>query len=100
MVYLTEDDRAEHRGAGDVLMERVRQEELAGATMWRGVEGFGRSGEFRADRLPDSSAGLPLVFEMIDSAENADRIVELVRSIAPGSLVTREPVALERPDVE
>jgi PII-like signaling protein len=67
---------------------------MAGATVWRGVEGFGRSGHLRTVRFPDVSRGLPLAVEIVDLTERVDAFVPIVADLAPGSLVTREEVSL------
>ena len=97
MVFLSEEDRVEHRRLQDLLLARARELGLAGATIWRGIDGFGRSRRVRSARFPDADAGLPIVVEVIDSAEATERFLEVVRELAPGSFVTREPVWLARP---
>jgi PII-like signaling protein len=94
MVFLSEDDRAGHHGVADRLLSSAKEAGIAGATVWRGVEGFGVRGRLRAARLPDIGRGLPIVVEIIDAEHKVDDFVEVVRSIAPGSLVTTEPVTI------
>lgn len=96
MVFLSEDDRAGHRGVHEQLLERARHDGMAGATVWRGVEGFGTSGRLRTTRFPDMAAGLPLAFELIDTPERVDAFMAVVKDLAPGALVTREPVRMSR----
>jgi PII-like signaling protein len=98
MVFLTEDDAYGHRIAAEELLDRARVSGLAGATVWRALEGFGRGGHLRAARLPDLARGLPLVFEVIDDEEAVSRFVEeAVSEVAPGTLVTLEPVQVSSP---
>lgn len=96
VVFLSEDDRAGHRGLHEVLVQRAREEGMAGASVWRGIEGFGGSGRIRTSRFPDAAAGLPLAVELVDTPERIDAFLAVVHELAPGSLVTREPVALTR----
>jgi uncharacterized protein len=98
MVFLSEDDRVGHRGLHEALLERAREDGMAGATVWRGVEGFGSSGRLRTGRFPDASTGLPLVVELIDTPERIESFVSVVKRLAPGSLVTRESVQMSRHD--
>lgn len=92
MVFLTEDDRIGHRPAVDVLLERAREDGLAGATVWRGAEGFGRAGRVRSMRFVDSGRGAPMAVELIDSADRMDEFVDTLAHLVPWSLVTREQV--------
>ena len=96
VVFLTEDDRAGHRGLHQVILERARDEGIAGATLWRGIEGFGSSGNIRTNRFPDSTTGLPLVLEFIDSPARIESFLPALAELAPRSLVTREPVQMSR----
>lgn len=97
VVFLTEDDRVGHRGLHEVLVQRARQEGMAGASVWRGIEGFGASGLIRTARFPDAAAGLPLAVELVDTPERIGAFLTIVHELAPGSLVTRERVTLARP---
>lgn len=92
MVFLTEDDRIGRRPAVDVLLERAREEGLAGATVWRGAEGFGRGGRVRSVRFVDTGQGAPLAVELIDTAERIEEFVGTLAHLAPWALVTREPI--------
>jgi PII-like signaling protein len=92
MVFLTEDDRLGHQAVADVLVERAQDSGMAGATVWRGAEGFGRSRHLRTIRFPDVARGLPLVFEVVDRPEKVDAFVAVVGEVAPDALVTTEPV--------
>ena len=92
------------RGVGElltglqaVLLERAREAGLAGATVWRAIEGFSAGGHLRADRLPDLARGLPLVVEIIDGDAAVSAFLPTVRALAPGALLTSEAVHLERP---
>jgi len=92
MVFLSEDDRTGHRGLHEALLERAREDGMAGATVWRGVEGFGSSGRLRTARFPDALTGLPLAVEVIDTPERIEAFVSVVKQLAPGSFVTCESV--------
>ena len=96
MVFLTEDDRAEGRGLHEALLDHAREDGMAGATLWRAVEGFGTSGRLRTTRFPDAALGLPLAFEVIDLPERIESFLAAVKRLAPGSLVTREQVSMTR----
>lgn len=97
MVFLSEDDRYGHHSAGEELLERARRAGLAGATVWRGVEGFGASGHLRTTRFPDVADGLPLAVEVVDVDEHVDAFLRDVHDVVPGALVTRERVEMRAP---
>ncbi|MHB1487229.1 MAG: DUF190 domain-containing protein [Acidimicrobiales bacterium] len=96
MVFITEDDRVGHGSLDKALVQRAREEGLAGATVWRGVEGFGASGHLRSTRFPDLARGLPLVVELIDLPDRIDAFLPVVRELAGESFVTKENVRMVR----
>ena len=96
MIFLSEDDRVAHHGLHEALLNRAREDGLAGATAWRGIEGFGASGRFRTARFPDAATGLPLALELIDAPERIEAFLPVVRELAPGCFVTREQVQMTR----
>jgi PII-like signaling protein len=93
-VFLSEDDRIGHHDLHKVVLDRAREAGLAGGTVWRGIEGFGRSGIVRTARFPDATLGLPLMIELIDSPEKIDAFLPTLTDLAPSSLVTRSSVRL------
>lgn len=95
-VFLTEDDREGARPLAEVLLARAEAAGLAGATLWQGIEGFGRHGHLRAARLADLARGLPLVVEIVDDEPAVAAFVAQVRALAPGALVTLEAVQTSR----
>jgi hypothetical protein len=96
MIFLSQDDRVGHKGLPAALMERAREDGMAGATVWAAIEGFGSSGHFRTNRFPDLADGLPLALELIDLPERIEAFLPVVHELAPGSLVTREEVRITR----
>lgn len=96
MVFLSEDDRSEHHGLAEVLLGRAREDGIAGATLWRGIEGFGATGHLRGTRFPDVDLGLPLVLEVVDAPEGIEEFLSAVHELAPGSFVTCEDVTVVR----
>ncbi len=96
MIFLSEDDRVGHHGLHESLLDRAREDGMAGATVWRGIEGFGASGHVRTAQSPDAIIGLPLALEVIDVPERIEAFLSVVGELAPRSFVTREQVAMTR----
>ena len=71
-IYLTEGDGQLHQ-----LMTLLHDwEQLKGATVFRGISGFGDSGKILNAELMDLSLSLPVVVEFFDSAEKIEKIIE------------------------
>jgi PII-like signaling protein len=96
VIFLSEDDRTGHRGLHEALLERAREDGMAGATVWKGVEGFGSSGHIRTNRFAALVTGMPVALEVIDLPERIEAFLPTVRELAPGSLVTKEQVHMTR----
>lgn len=91
-IYLTEDDRVGRQRAWEVLLERAREDGMAGATVWRGIEGFGRRGFLRSSRSIDASQGMPVTVELVDEDERIDAFLPTVARLVPGALVVRQRI--------
>lgn len=98
MVFLSEDDRLQHRGLHEVVVERARDAGLDGATVWRGIEGFGPGGHVRTSRFLDANTGMPMVVELIGDPASIESFLDELHQLVPGSLVTREEIRLVRPE--
>jgi uncharacterized protein len=96
VIFLSEDDRTGHRGLHEAILERAREDGMAGATVWKGIEGFGSSGHIRTNRFADLVTGMPVALEVIDLPERIEAFLPTVRELAPGSLVTKEQVHMTR----
>lgn len=91
-VYLTEGDKAHHRPLYEALLERLRSEGFAGATVLRGVAGFGERRELHSTHVLRLAADLPVVLEVVETAAGAERLLALLDDVLAGALVTVEPV--------
>jgi PII-like signaling protein len=87
-IYLEENDRVGHRPAHLAVVELLRRSEAAGASVFRGLEGFGSSGVVHTVNLGDLVEKLPMVIEWIDAPERIERLLAEVERLVPGALVT------------
>src|SRR5438105_486057 len=79
-IYIGERDKASgsHRPLWEDLLRLLRLEGAAGATMFRGLAGFGAHSRLHVARLAEIVPDLPVVVEWIDSAEQVDRLLPRV----------------------
>jgi PII-like signaling protein len=66
----------------------LRREHAAGATVLRGLEGFGGSGVVHTVKLGDLVEKLPMVIEWIDTPERVDRLLPELERMVPRGLMT------------
>jgi len=95
-IYLGENDRWGHLPLYEALVELFRSEGFAGATVLRGVAGFGAHHTYHTDRLLRLSSELPLVLEVVDTQERFDAVLPKVESMMDGGMITLEQVQVRR----
>ncbi len=79
------------------LLERLRKEGFAGATVTRGVAGFGAASIIHTAHLVDLSGDLPLVLEVVEDEAHTEQLLEILdEMVVGGALVTLEPVRVVR----
>lgn len=82
-IYIGEDDQWHHKPLHLALVELFRREGLAGATVLRGIEGFGANSRIHTLRILRLSEDLPVVVEVVDRADRIEAILpkldEMVR---------------------
>ena len=81
-IFLGESDRLEHHALYDVIVRTARENGMAGATVLRGVEGFGaRSRVIHTAKILQLSEDLPIVIEIVDTEEKVQAFVPLVDAL-------------------
>jgi PII-like signaling protein len=99
-IHVTEGDR--HRGEAvyKAITRLLRQQQLAGATIFRGSMSFGADRVVHTDRIEVMSFDLPIVIECVDDASKIRAILPQLDSIIDGGVITleRAHVLLYRPD--
>jgi PII-like signaling protein len=92
-IFLGESDRWRHMPLARALLERLRAEGFAGATVVQGVAGFGASSIIHTAGLIELSVDLPVVIEVVDDQAHVDRLLPILdEMITGGALVTMERV--------
>jgi hypothetical protein len=91
-IFIGESDRWHGKPLYQAIVERVRKEGLAGATVLRGIEGFGADSRLHTARLLRLSEDLPVVIEIVDSAEQIERILPALDEMVGEGMVTVERV--------
>jgi len=95
-IFIGENDKWERRPLYAALVELFRSKGLAGATVLRGVAGFGPRSILHTAGLLKLSADLPLVIEVVDSQEHLEAVLPEVDRMMSGGLITMEKVQVRR----
>jgi PII-like signaling protein len=92
-IFLGESDRYRHAPLARALLDRLRAEGFAGATVIHGVAGFGASSVIHTAGLIDLSADLPVLVEVVDDDAHVERLLPILdEMLTGGALVTVERV--------
>ena len=91
-IFIGEDDQWHHRPLFEEIVRMARERHLAGATVIRGVEGFGQSSHLHTARILRLSQELPLIIEIVDTTEKIDPFLQEIDEMITGGMVTVERV--------
>lgn len=91
-IYIGEHERREGKPLYEWLVLQAREMHMSGATVLRGVEGFGASTRIHTAKIVDISSNLPVVVEVVDTVEKIEKFLAHTDSAVPGGLATLEDV--------
>lgn len=94
--YFGERDHHQGKPLWSAFLEFLRHEHAAGATVTRGIAGYGANSKIHAASIVDLSADLPLVLEWVDGEELVQRLLPTIEEMLPGGLITTDPVTIIR----
>jgi PII-like signaling protein len=93
-LFIGESDTWHGKPLYQAIVERVREEGLAGATVLRGIEGFGADSHLHTSRILRLSEDLPVVIEIVDTPEQIDRVVPILDEMVGEGMLTLERVQI------
>jgi uncharacterized protein len=93
-IFIGESDKLGHESLYEVIVFEAKKQGLSGATVTRGIMGFGPNSKVHSTKLFEISSDLPLVIEIVD-AENKIRefiksVEQLFEQTKSGGLITIE----------
>lgn len=91
-IYIGESDQWRGKALFTAIVERCRREGFAGATVLRGIEGFGAHSRIHTARILQLSEDLPIVVEIVDTPERIDALAPILDEMVQEGLVTIEEV--------
>jgi PII-like signaling protein len=100
-IYLCDSARFHHKPLSDVIVSRAQDAGMAGATVFRGIEGFGRGGDVHTTRILDVSDHLPIAVVLIDDEDRLRDFANHNADCLDGRLITLERIELhELPQID
>jgi PII-like signaling protein len=89
-IFIGEADRWHGRSLYEAIVLRAREAGLAGATVLRGLMGFGAKSHLHTAKVLRLSEDLPIVIEIVDRAERIDAFLPVLDEMVADGLVTLE----------
>ena len=93
-IFIGESDMWRHRSLYTAIIEMLRREGCGGATVTRGISGFGASSVIHTTAILRLSADLPIVITVIDRPVRVERLLGPLREMAPHALITSQEIEI------
>ena len=91
-IHIGESDKWHGKPLYEAIVEMLRREGFSGATVLRGVGGYGGSSVYHTDKLLRLSQDLPVVLEVIETQERIEQILPKLDQMVDGGQITLEKV--------
>ena len=91
-IFIGESDRHGNQPLYTAIVELARKQGLAGATVFKGIEGYGAHSVVHAARVFDLSSDLPVLIEIVDTEEKIRAFAGQLDDIVTEGLVTLESI--------
>lgn len=95
-VVLGESDQWHHKPVYTEIVHRAHAAGMAGASVFRGIEGYGRANHIHTTRILSLSEDLPVTVIVVDSEEKVRAFLPELEELLTGGLAVIEPVEVVR----
>jgi PII-like signaling protein len=97
-IYISSTDKFEHRPLYEMIVYTAREQGIAGATVLKGIMGYGSSSEVYTNKLWELTEKVPLVVEIIDESHKIDLFIKnnktFFESIGKGHIITEDDTTI------
>ena len=87
-IYVDEKDRLRHKPVYEAVLDILHERGIEGASIFRGIGGFGADGVVHSAKILELSSDLPIMIEAVDSEEKIDTVLPDLCNIVEKGLVT------------
>jgi len=89
-IFIGESDKYEKQPLYEWIVRKARETGLAGATVFRGLEGYGASSRIHTAKILRLSTDLPIVIEIVDTDDKIEQFIPLIDKAIKNGLMTLE----------
>src|SRR5207247_9600028 len=93
-IFIGEAQQGQDKPLYRAIVELAQQQGIAGATVFRGIEGFGPEHHLSTDRLPDIADNLPMIVEIVEGEERLVALLPLLDRLVLRVIITFIPVVI------
>lgn len=91
-IYIGESDHWKRRSLYQAIVEKAKELDMAGATVFRGIVGYGANSRIHTASIVDLSSDLPILVEIIDSEEYIAKLLPLLDDMLEEGMVTIDDI--------
>ena len=93
-IFTGESDKYNNKPLHEAIVLKARELNLAGASVFRGIMGYGASSRIHSTKLLRLSEDLPVIVEIVDTEENINKLLPFLDETVKEGLITMEDVAV------
>jgi PII-like signaling protein len=93
-IFIGESDKYDGKPLFEWIVQKARENGLAGATVLRGMEGFGAHSRLHTAKILRLSEDLPIVIEIVDTSDKLEAFLPLIDDAIQEGLATLEKVRI------
>jgi PII-like signaling protein len=86
-IYLSEDSRYKGHNLYSAIIFKLKELGIAGATVSRGIEGYGKGKAIHTTRILDMSSSLPVIIEAVDTVEQIQKAIPIINEMVNEGLM-------------
>lgn len=86
-IYVSEDSRYKGSSLYHSVVLKLKELGIAGATVSRAIEGYGKGRAVHTTRILDLSSSLPIIIEAIDTKENIEKVIPIISEMVNEGMI-------------
>lgn len=93
-IFIGESDQHKGKALYEQIVLKARELNLAGATVLRGIMGYGANSRVHTAKLLELSDDLPIIIEIVDTEKNLNKILPFLDDVVTEGLITLEKIRI------
>jgi hypothetical protein len=94
-IYVGESDTWKGENLYAAIVQKAKEMKLAGASVFRGIMGYGANSHIHSTKILRLSEDLPVLIEIVDTQENIDRFMPFLEEVIQQGMVTQEKIKVK-----